>query len=289
MPSAHTQGPTTACPQHPNHFHHHGYHPHNIPTIEMAMQSNPIAPNQGTAVLSQQQQPTVIFAAAPPVHQVPHPVLTGFPPAPSMQAHSGVAPPVLAMHPGHQPFPPPLGQAQAIHIHNHPGQSQPLPPPLLGQNIQGFPPSIAPQQSIGSNVQQGRSSLHSQQEFNDPAIMSVSKLPPPRPNLQQHGHGNLLSTNIVDINSRPKDMSHQRGPNPIIPISSNVKSVQDLEREMMGGSYPRKANIATQQTNKFHQHNRNQGHLPHNLPLNGNNTRQMQPGFRNGQGIQVKL
>jgi len=284
--TAHVQGSTSTCPQHPNHFHHHGHHHQDLSTVQMAMPGNPMG-TQSNTILS--QQPTVIFAVAPPGHQMPIPSMTGFPTAPTMQIHSGVAPPVLAMHPGHQTFPPPLGHAQAIHIHNHPGQSQTLPSHLQGPNIHGFPPSIPPpQSSISSNIQQGRASVHTQQEFNDPAIMSVSKLPPPRPNLQQQGlHGNSLPTNIMDMNSRLNDAPHQHGANPTIPMSSNVKSVQDLEREMMEGPYARNANNSTQQANRFQQHNRNQGHLQYKVPFNGNNaTRQMQPGFRNGPSNQ---
>ena len=255
----------------------------------MTMPVTPMATQCNSAVT---QHPTVIFAAAPPGHPMSIPVITGFPPAPTMQVHSTATPSVLAMHHGPQPVPPPLGHAQAIHIHHHPGQSLP-PPNLQGPTVQGFPPSLPPPQapSISSNNVHNRGPIYQQQEFNDPAIMSVSKLPPPRPSLQQRGvQTNPLSTNIMQMNPRGIETSHQHGPKPSIPASSNVKSVQDLERELMGGSVVNRANntYTNQQANKTYQHIRSQGQLQQRGAYNSNHvTRQMQSGFRNNQPNQV--
>lgn len=252
-------------------------------TLQMSMPNNPIG-TQGNTALTQ-QQPTVIFAAAPPGHQMPMPVIAGFPPAPNMQMHSGVAPPVLSLHPGHQAFPPQLSHGQAIHLHNHAGQSLP-PPHLQGQNLHGFPPSMPPPHSSNLN---SRAPVPSRQEFNDPAIMSVSKLPPPRPPLQQPGlPANSLPTNIMQMNSKLTEASQQHGPRPIIPVSSNVKSLQELEREMMGGFSGKKVNIGSAQANKIYQPNRPQGPLPHRMGYNNNyGHRQMHMGIRNNQNNQV--
>ena len=76
-------GHGSGCPQHPNHFHHHGAHPQDMSTVQMNMPANPIGTQCNTA-LTQQQQRTVIFAAAPPGHQMSMPVIGGFPPAPNM-------------------------------------------------------------------------------------------------------------------------------------------------------------------------------------------------------------
>ena len=289
--AAFSQGPAAACPQHPHHHHHHGPHQHqHMSPGQMAMPVNAMA-TQSNSVLSQQQQPTVIFAAAPPGHHMSIPVMAGFPPAPTMQVHSAVPPSMLAMHHGHQTLPPPLGHTQAIHIHHHPGQSL-TPPHLQGPNVQGFPPSVPPPQAppISSNTVHVRGPIH-QQEFNDPAIMSVSKLPPPRPGLQQQSlHVNSLPTNIMQMNPRQIETSHQHGRKPSIPANSNVKSVQDLEREMMGGSAVSRANNNTTQqaqTNKTQQQNRLQGQLQHRGAYNNNVTRQMQTGFRNHPPNQV--
>ena len=275
-----SHGAVSACPQHPNHVHHHGAHQHHdMPSVQMAIPTNPM----GT---QQQQHSTVIFAAPSQGHQMPIPLIAGFPPAPNMQMNSGVPPPVLAMHQGNQAFPP-LVHTQAIHIHNHTGQPLPAPP-----QMHRFPPSIPPPQTTaGTSNLQGISTHHSQQEFNDPAIMSVSKLPPPRPPLRQDQvHANALPTNIMDVNQRLGDSSHQPGIKPTIPMNSNVKSVQDIEREMMGGPNARNINNSVPQPNRLQQQNRMQGQLQHRMSYNGNNGyRQMQSGMRNNQNNQVRL
>ena len=273
-----SHGAVSACPQHPNHVHHHGAHQHHdMPSVQMAIPTNPM----GT---QQQQHSTVIFAAPSQGHQMPIPLIAGFPPAPNMQMNSGVPPPVLAMHQGNQAFPP-LVHTQAIHIHNHTGQPLPAPP-----QMHRFPPSIPPPQTTaGTSNLQGISTHHSQQEFNDPAIMSVSKLPPPRPPLRQdHVHTNTLPTNIMDVNQRLGDSSHQPGIKPTIPINSNVKSLQDIEREMMGGLSAKKAPNPLQQHSGLNQYNRSQGPM-HNRPLYNSNQvpRQANIGMRNNLPHQV--
>ena len=54
----------STCPQHPHHFHHTS-HQHDLAGVT-------------------QQPSTVIFAAAPPGHQMAMPVIAGFPPAPNL-------------------------------------------------------------------------------------------------------------------------------------------------------------------------------------------------------------
>ena len=118
--------------------------------------------------------------------------------------------------------------------------------------------------------------------------MSVSKLPPPRPHLQQPGPpANSLPTNIMQMSSNLTEASHHHGPRPIIPMTSNVKSVQELEREMMGGSCGKKANNSSQVT-KNYQPNRPQAQLQHKMGYNNNyGHKQMHMGIRNNQNNQV--
>ena len=93
----------------------------------------------------------------------------------------------------------------------------------------------------------------------------------------------------MDVNQRLGESSHQPGIKPTIPINSNVKSVQDIEREMMGGPNTRNINNSVPQPNRLQQQNRMQGQLQHRMSYNGNNGyRQMQSGMRNNQNNQVR-
>ena len=274
------------CPQHPHHHHHHGPQQHqDLPHIQMAMPVNPMATQCNSA---HTQQPTIIFASAPPGHPMSMPVMAGFPPAPNMQVHSAVNPSMLGVHHGHQTHPPPLGHTQAIHIHHHPGQS--LPPHLQRPNIHGFPPIPYSQtQPISSDNTHIRGPINQQQEFNDPAIMSVSKLPPPRSNVHQQGaHTNSLTTNMMQMNPKRTDISHQHESKPCIPANSNVKSVQDLERELMGGPVVNHSfNNSIRQANKTSQQNKPQGQMVHRGGYNSA-PRYSQSGFRNNHPNQVR-
>ena len=77
---------------------------------------------------------------------------------------------------------------------------------------------------------------------------------------------------------------------PIIPASSNVKSVQDLEREMMAGPTVKKTHNYQQQNNMLNQQNRPHGQI-HNRPgYNANQLpRQNHIGMRNNQPYQVDI
>ena len=269
----------STCPQHPHHFHHSGpHHHHDISAMQMAMATNP-----GAA-----QPSTIIFAAAPPGHQVAVPVLAGFPPAPNLQLHSGVPQPVLAMPPGPQTYPHPLGNGQAVHIHNHPGHAYLPQSNQQGSNIHVLQSSVPPPQTTAISNTSSKTQTNSQQEFTDPAIMSVSTIPPPRASLQQNGSENSFPPNIVQMNAKSADVSHQHGHKPIIPTSCNVKSVQDIEREMMGGLSAKKAPNPLQQHSGLNQYNRSQGPM-HNRPVYNSNQvpRQANIGMRNNLPHQV--
>ena len=259
----------SACPQHPNHFHHSGIHHHEISGLT-------------------QQPSTVIFAAAPPGHQMAVPVIAGFPPAPNLQLHSGIPQPVLALPPGHQAYPHALAHAHAIHIHNHPGHPYNPQTTQQGSNVHVLQSPVHPATSMAmSSNNFSKEPAATQQEFTDPAIMSVSKIPPPRASAQQNGSDNSFPTNIMQMNTKVSDVSHH-GQKPTIPASSNVKSVQDLEREMMAGPTSKKPHNA-QQNNVPNQHNR-QGQM-YNRP--GYNTQQLprqnHHGMRINQPHQVML
>ena len=221
-------------------------------------------------------------------HQVAVPVIAGFPPAPNLQLHSGVPQPVLAMTPGQQSYPHPLGNGQAIHIHNHPGHSYLPQRTQHGSNIHLHQSSVPPPQTTAISNTNLQTQANSQQEFTDPAIMSVSKIPPPRSSLQQNGSENSFPTNIMQINSNSADVSHQHRHKPIIPTSSNVKSVQDIEREMMTEQCAKNAHHTLQQNIGLNQYNRSQGQM-HNRPgYNANHVpRQAHMGMRNNLPHQV--
>ena len=278
---SHVQNVHGTCPQHPHHVHHPGHHHPDLAAVQMAMASNPGGQTQ--------QSSTVIFAAAPPGHQVAVPVIAGFPPAPNLQLHSGVPQPVMALPPGHQPYPHPLAQAQGIHIHNHQGHSFLPNPNQQGSNIHVLQSAVHPHQICMPN-NQSNAQANFQQEFTDPAIMSVSKIPPPRASNQQNGSNSSFPTNIMQMNSKVVDTTHSNVHKPIIPASSNVKSVQDLEREMMAGPTVKKTHNNQQQNNVLNQQHRPHGQI-HNRPgYNANQLpRQNHIGMRNNQPYQVDI
>jgi len=236
----------STCPQHPHHFHHTS-HQHDLPGVTPSERLNIKNMN--------------INEAAPPGHQMAMPVIAGFPPAPNLQLHSGVPQPVLALPPGHQAYPHALAHAQAIHIHNHQGHPYHPQASQQGPNLHLLPSPVHPPHSMAmSNNNTSAAPANNQQEFTGPAIMSVSKIPPPRATALQNGSDNSFPTNIMQINSKGSDVPHHHGNKPTIPSSSNVKSVQDLEREMMAGP-PKKPQNLQQPINAPNQHNRPQGHM----------------------------
>ena len=259
----------SACPQHPHHFHHTS-HQHDLAGAT-------------------QQPSTVIFAAAPPGHQMAMPVIAGFPPAPNLQLHSGVPQPVLALPPGHQAYPHALAHAQAIHIHNHQGHPYHPQASQQGPNIHLLHSPVHPTHSMAmSNNNTSTAPANNQQEFTDPAIMSVSKIPPPRASAHQNGTDNSFPTNIMQINSKGSDVPYHHGHKPTIPSTSNVKSVQDLEREMMAGP-PKKPQNLQQPINAPNQHNRPQGYMYNRPGYNTQLPRQGHHGMRNNQPHQVRI
>ena len=251
----------------------------------MTVPAIPQMVTQCNSAMTQQQQPTVIFAAAPPGHHpMSIPVIAGFPHTATMQVHSAAH---SGMHHGHPTSSPLLGHTQAIHIHHHPSQAVSPHPHVPVQNVQGFPPTLPPphtQSTSSKDLVTARGPINHQQEFHDPAIMSVSKLPPPTPQ-RQDATPNPLTANMMQTNSRQFEL-HRQSPRPPIPPNSKVKSVQDLEREMMRGPFSNLANNSGQNVNK-NQYSRSQGQLQNRGPYSGNNvTRSIQPGFRS-QIIQV--
>ena len=92
----------------------------------------------------------------------------------------------------------------------------------------------------------------------------------------------------MQINSNSANISHPRGHKLIIPTSSNVKSVQDIEREMMAEPSAKNPHHTLQQNIGLNQYDRSQGQM-HNRPgYNANHVpRQAHMGMRNNLPHQV--